>query len=301
MELFYSDEVALPLPTGHRFPAGKYPLLRQRIVEANWSDVHLRQAQGASFQELALAHDKDYLERVFHGELSKRAQRRIGLPWSAELVARARCSVGATVAACRAALRDGRSGQLGGGTHHAFADRGEGYCVFNDAVVALRLLRREGAVGRVLIIDCDVHQGNGTAALCRDDASTTTFSIHGEENFPFQKVPGDLDLALPRGTGDEAYLEALEGGLREILSPADGSYDLAIYLAGADPWADDRYSTLALTAEGLAARDRLVLETLRRREIPVALTLAGGYAPRLDDTVSLYQQTLSILRVTGGD
>jgi acetoin utilization deacetylase AcuC-like enzyme len=303
MELYYCDEIALPLPAGHRFPAAKYPLLRQRVVTAGWPEVSLGCAPGATFAELALTHHEPYLRQVFSGELSTRAQRRIGLPWSEELLARARCSVGATVAACRSGLRDGIAGQLGGGTHHAFADRGEGYCIFNDAVVATRLLRREGAVGRVLIVDCDVHQGNGTAALCRDDSETTTFSIHGEANFPFRKEPSDLDIALPRGTTDEPYLGALEGALDQLLgdplgepTPEAARYDLAIYLAGADAWLGDRLGTLALSKAGLRKRDQLVLSRLRRHDIPVAVTLAGGYAAQLEDTVEIYFGTLEVAR-----
>lgn len=294
MELYFCDEIALPLPEGHRFPADKYPLLRERIIASAWPEVSLRCAPAVTFAELALAHSEGYLRQVFSGELSKRAQRRIGLPWSEELLARARCSVGATVAACRSALRDGLSGQLGGGTHHAFADRGEGYCIFNDAVVATRLLRREGAVGQVLIVDCDVHQGNGTAALCRDDGLTTTFSMHGEANFPFRKEPSDLDIALPRGTTDEPYLGALEGALEQLL--AARGYDLAIYLAGADAWIGDRLGTLALSKAGLARRDELVLRRLRSAQIPVAITLAGGYAKRLEDTVDIYFGTMERAR-----
>lgn len=208
------------------------------------------------------------------------------------MVERSRRSAGATIAACRSALEDGIAVNLAGGTHHAFADHGEGYCVFNDSAVAARALQAEGAVQRVAVVDCDVHQGNGTAAIFGGDPSVFTFSIHGAKNFPFRKQKSDLDVELPDGTQDAEYLSALERALSEALDR--GRPQLAIYLAGADPFEDDRLGRLRVSREGLAARDRLVLEALRRRGVPVAVTMAGGYARFVEDTVSIHFETVRI-------
>jgi acetoin utilization deacetylase AcuC-like enzyme len=206
------------------------------------------------------------------------------------MVERSRRSAGATLAAARAALAGGCGVNLAGGTHHAFRGRGEGYCVFNDAAVAARAMQAEGRAQRVAVIDCDVHQGNGTASILAGDETVFTFSIHGAKNFPFRKEASDLDIELGDGTGDAAYLEALERGLTETL--ARSRPQLAIYLAGADPWGDDRLGRLALTKEGLGARDRLVLETLKNRGIPVAICMAGGYGRRMEDTVDIHFRTV---------
>jgi len=231
--------------------------------------------------------------------LSVKEIRRIGLPWSPELVVRARHSVGGTIAACRAALRDGLAVNLAGGTHHASYDRGQGYCLLNDVVVAARVMQDEGRSRGALVVDCDVHQGNGTAALVRDDPTIFAFSIHSESNFPLHKEDGDLDVALPDGTGDLAYLEALEEGLLRSLAWARPAgtrpgADLVFYLAGADPHEDDTLGHLALTRAGLAARDRLVLEFCRRERLPVAVLMAGGYGRRVEDTVGIHLQTVRI-------
>jgi acetoin utilization deacetylase AcuC-like enzyme len=206
------------------------------------------------------------------------------------MVERSRRTSGATIAAARAALRDGTAANLAGGTHHAFRDRGEGFCVFNDSAIAARALQAEGLVERVVIVDCDVHQGNGTASIFRDDPSVFTFSIHGANNFPFAKVPGDLDIELADGTGDREYLAALEHGLGEAIERA--AADLAIYLAGADPYLDDRLGRLALTKQGLLSRDRLVFEACARAGVPVAVTMAGGYARDIADTVEIQFNTI---------
>jgi acetoin utilization deacetylase AcuC-like enzyme len=242
--------------------------------------------------QLGRAHEADYLHRVQHGLLTQSEIRRIGLPWSSQLVNRARHSVGATIAASRSALRDGISASLGGGTHHACYCHGEGFCLYNDAVVAARTMQAEGRVRRVAVIDCDVHQGNGTADITREDASIFTFSIHGEKNFPFRKIPGDLDIGLPDGTGDEAYLAALKVGLKITLDRSQA--DLAIYLAGADVHEHDRLGRLSLTPRGIATRDRLVLEECQRIGLPVALTMAGGYGRDLHETVAIQLRTIQI-------
>jgi len=227
---------------------------------------------------------------VVTGGLSDREQRAIGFPWTPQMVERSRRTSGATIAAARAALCDGTAANLAGGTHHAFRDRGEGFCVFNDSAIAARTLQAEGAVERVVIFDCDVHQGNGTAAIFRGDPSVFTFSIHGANNFPFTKEPGDLDIELADGTGDREYLDALERGLATALEWAGA--DLAIYLAGADPYLDDRLGRLALTKQGLLSRDRMVFEACECAGVPVAVTMAGGYARDIADTVEIQFNTI---------
>jgi acetoin utilization deacetylase AcuC-like enzyme len=206
------------------------------------------------------------------------------------MVERSRRSAGATIEACRAALADGVAVSLAGGTHHAFREFGEGYCVFNDSAIAARAMQAEGRVRRVVIVDCDVHQGNGTASILADDPTVFTFSIHGAKNFPLRKEQSDLDIELDPGTGDEAYLDALGRGLTEALDRAGA--ELAVYLAGADPFEKDRFGTLALTKPGLAARERLVLDRCRIAGLPVAVTMAGGYAPDVNDIVDIHFQTV---------
>jgi acetoin utilization deacetylase AcuC-like enzyme len=293
MKVFDSDAYTVRLPEGHRFPMQKYGLLRQAVQAAGLvPDGDLRAAPPATDEEILRAHDRDYLERLMAGQLTAKEIRRIGLPWSPELVTRARHSVGGTIATCRAALEDGLAVNLAGGTHHAFRDHGQGYCLLNDSVIAARAMQAEGRVRQVLVVDCDVHQGNGTAALARGDASILTFSIHSESNFPLFKEESDLDVALDDGTGDEEYLAALDAGLAEILGRQDG--ELAIYLAGADPFEEDRLGHLALTKEGLVRRDRLVLEHCRAVGLAVAVVMAGGYSPRVEDIVDIHLQTVRV-------
>lgn len=290
MQIFYSDHFVLPLPGGHRFPMGKYALLRERVLASEYG-AGCVVPPAVRDDELARAHCVDYIRRVVDGRLSAAEQRAIGLPWSAQMVERSRRTSGATLAAARAALADGTAANLAGGTHHAHRDRGEGFCVFNDSAIAARVLQAEGLVRRVVVIDCDVHQGNGTAAIFRDDPTVFTFSIHAANNFPFRKAAGDLDIGLPDGTGDRAYLDALERGLELALGRA--AADLAIYLAGADPYADDRLGRLALSKQGLLERDRMVLERCERAGLPVAVTMAGGYARDIRDTVEIQFNTIA--------
>ena len=293
MELFYSDHFVLPLPSGHRFPIAKYGLLRQKVVDSG-----LIMPEGmivpapAGDLELGLVHHQDYLEKVSSGDLSEREIRRIGFPWSPQMVERSRRSVGATIAACRSALTCGVSANLAGGTHHAYPDHGEGFCVFNDVAVATRVMQAEKRVRKVLILDCDVHQGNGTAAIFNNDSTVFTFDIHGQKNFPFRKETNNLDIALPDGTGDEEYLAALERGLPEAFESAQA--DMVIYLSGADPFAGDRLGRLALSKAGLARRDQLVFDFCRSAHLPVAVTMAGGYAKDIEDTVDIHFKTLEI-------
>jgi len=290
MKVYYCHEFVLPLPPGHRFPMDKYRLLYERVAQSNHGQFELHVPPAASEQQLMLAHDAGYVQRVISGALSEREIRELGFPWSEALVERSRRSNGATIAACRAALEDGAAASLAGGTHHAHRDRAQGYCVFNDSAVASRTLQRDGSVQRVLIADCDVHQGNGTAAIFRDDPTVFTLSIHGEANFPKRKEQSDLDIALPDGTGDDVYLQALRRGLSEALARAKPG--LVIYLAGADPYAGDRLGRLGLTKEGLAARDALIYEQCGKHGLPVAVTMGGGYAHRVDDIVDIHYRSV---------
>ncbi len=294
MKLFYADHFVLPLPAGHRFPMEKYARLRARLADSgHFAADDFRVPEPASDTEILRAHDPAYLQRVVRGTLSQDELRRIGFLWSEAMVERSRRSAGATLAACRAALADGCAANLAGGTHHAFRDRGEGFCVFNDAAIAALAMVAEGRSGRVAIIDCDVHQGNGTAAILARRPDCFTFSIHGARNFPFDKERSDLDVELPDDTGDAAYLAALADALAIVFGHAPG---LVIYLAGADPFADDRLGRLKLSKAGLAARDERVLGECRRRGLPVAIAMAGGYARQIDDTVSIHAATIDAAR-----
>ncbi|MEZ4669327.1 MAG: histone deacetylase [Anaerolineae bacterium] len=265
--------------------------MRQRVVAEQL--IHpdcLFVPEAASDQQILRAHDAAYLEQVRSGTLSRQDIRRIGFPWSLEMVERSRRSSGATIAACRAALEEGTAANLAGGTHHAFRDHGEGYCVFNDSVIAARAMQAEGRARRVVILDCDVHQGNGTAAILAGDSTIFTFSIHGEKNFPYYKEKSDLDIELEDGTGDALYLDLLEEGVQRALALAHA--DLAIYLAGADPFEGDRLGRLKLTKAGLQQRDELVLGLCRARGLPVAVTMAGGYARNVEDIVDIHAATV---------
>ncbi len=291
MKLFYTDHFVLPLPPEHRFPMQKYSLLRQRVVESGlFAPEELCIPHAATDEEITRAHDPDYLRQIQHGLLTVQEIRRIGFPWSPQMVERSRRSSGATIEACRAALEDGFAASLAGGTHHAFWDCGQGFCVFNDSAIAARAMQAEGRVRRVIIIDCDVHQGNGTAAILADDPTIFTFSIHGAKNFPFHKERSNLDIELEDGADDATYMAALEQGLRQALASARA--ELAIYLAGADPYVGDRLGRLALSKKGLAERDRLVFDTCQAVGLPIAITMAGGYAPQIEDIVDIHFQTI---------
>ena len=287
---FHSDRFLLPLPPGHRFPRTKYRLLRERV--AGLADLDVREADAASEADLALVHAPDYVAAVLDGSLSAVEQRAIGFPWSQEMVDRSRRSVGATLAAARAALAEGVAANLAGGTHHAAAARGSGYCVFNDVAVAARRLQSETPL-RIAVIDLDVHQGDGTAAIFSGDDSVFTLSLHGAKNFPFKKASSDLDVALPDGCADAEYLAALDCAVAALWREhAARPFDLAFYLAGADPHEGDRLGRLKLSAAGLLERDRRVLAGLGARRIPVALAMAGGYGHDLDITVAIQAATI---------
>jgi acetoin utilization deacetylase AcuC-like enzyme len=291
MKVFYSDHFVLPLPEGHRFPMVKYSMLRERVArDGICGPGELLTPRAVTDQEILRAHAPDYLKRVASGMLTEREVRRIGFPWSEKMVERSRRASGGTLGACLAALDEGFAANLAGGTHHAFSDRGEGYCVFNDSAIAARAVQAAGLAERLVLIDTDVHQGNGTAAILRGDPTVFTFSIHGAKNFPFHKEESDLDAPLPDGAGDTEFLATLERGLEAALDAADAY--LAIYLAGADPFEGDRLGRLSVTKSGLAERDRIVLQTCRERGIPVAVTMAGGYAREVEDTVDVHFQSI---------
>lgn len=291
LKAFYSDRFVLPLPPGHRFPMQKYRMLREAVARC-LPTVEFAEAPHTTDGVLALAHHPHYIRDVVTGTLTPQAQKSIGFPWSPEMVERSRRSTGATIAACRAALLDGVAVNLAGGTHHAQSDRGEGFCVFNDAAIAARLMQAERHVARVAIIDLDVHQGNGTAAILARDESVFTLSLHGEHNYPFIKAVSDLDVALPDGTQDDAYLAALKTALATMF--ARFSPQLIIYLAGADPHEGDRLGRLKLSLQGLAARDHQVMQAARAHGLPVAIAMAGGYGKNIDDTVAAHLQTVRI-------
>ena len=293
MKVVVTDRFRLPLPTGHRFPAEKYALLRQRVEASGlFRSDDFVEPDAASEADLIRVHTPEYVRKIFAGDLTREEQNRIGFPWSPDVVERTRRTTGGTILASRYALQEGVAVNLAGGTHHAFADRGEGFCVFNDSVVATRVLQSEGLIRRVVVIDCDVHQGNGTAALTRDDPTIFAFSIHAANNYPQEKEQSDLDVELPDGTGDEEYHRALEGGLTDALSRSEA--DLAIYLAGADPFAGDRLGRLALTKDGLARRDEMVFAACAERRLPVAVTMAGGYGRDIQDTIDIHARTVGI-------
>lgn len=284
------DVYTYPLPEGHRFPLGKYRQVRARVESL--PAVTVRDAPAASRAELELAHEPEYLDRLEAGQLSRREELALGLPWSLELVERSRRSVGATIMAAEAALHEGVGANLGGGTHHAFAASGRGFCVLNDVVVAVRALQKRGLCCRVLVIDLDVHQGDGTHAAFQRDASAFTLSLNGFRNYPFRRVPGDLELDFPDETADEEYLE----GLRRLLPRAVSASrpELAFYLAGADPFVGDRLGRLGLTKAGLTDRDTVVRDVLEEAGVPVCVTLAGGYADPIEDTVDINVETIEV-------
>jgi acetoin utilization deacetylase AcuC-like enzyme len=296
VKLYYADHFVLPLPPGHRFPMAKYRRLRERATELGGFELH--EPAAATDEQLALAHDRDYIRRVATGSLDAREVRALGFPWSSRLVERSRRSNGATIAAARSALADGAAGNLAGGTHHAQKAAAQGFCVFNDCAVAARVLQQEGRIRRALIVDTDVHQGNGTAGILAGDDSVFTFSIHGARNFPVRKEQSDLDVPLDDGTTDAPYLDALEGALDRSIDRARP--DLVFYLAGADPFEGDRLGRLALTRAGLAERDRMVVERCESLGLPVAVVMGGGYAPDVEDIVDIHLASVERVATLAG-
>lgn len=296
MDAFYSDHFVLPLPDGHRFPMQKYAMLHAAL-QAQLPQIALHEAPTVTDAQLALVHSPHYIHTIATGENAAPYMREIGFPWSEKMAERARRSVGATVAAVQSALRQGLAANLAGGTHHAYADKGGGFCVFNDVAVAVRCAQRDAFTRakeplQVVVIDLDVHQGNGTAHIFREDPSVFTLSLHGEKNFPFRKEASDLDIGLPDGCTDEDYLMALDQALQIVAQRQVPG--LVIYLAGADPFERDRLGRLKLTAEGLQARDERVFAWCRQRHVPVAFVMAGGYGVDIGETVHLQVNTYRV-------
>jgi acetoin utilization deacetylase AcuC-like enzyme len=296
---FFATQFVLPLPEGHRFPMRKYDMLREGLA-LHLPQVQLAQAPQATTDELRLVHTADYIDGIDHGTLPASYYREIGFPWSEAMAERARRSVGATLSAARYALSTGVAANLAGGTHHAYADKGGGFCVFNDLAVTARVLQAQAGPGRqagqgplqVAVIDLDVHQGNGTAHICRSDPDVFTLSIHGEKNFPFRKEASDFDIGLPDGCGDDDYLATLDGALERL----DGWFrpELVLYLAGADPHEGDRLGRLKLTTAGLMERDRRVFDWCWQRRLPCAFVMGGGYGHDLHQTVAVQLNTYRV-------
>jgi acetoin utilization deacetylase AcuC-like enzyme len=293
MDLWSSASYTFPLPASHRFPIAKYELLRQRVVSDGLVALdHLHEPPRATAEALRRVHTDDYVTRLTEGRLGEAELRRLGFPWSPGLVERSYRAVGGTCASAEAALANGVAMNLAGGTHHAFADRGEGFCVFNDVAVAVRMLQHARRIERAAIIDLDVHQGNGTHAIFAGDSSVFTFSMHARRNYPFVKVPGSVDVELPDGTPDDEYLALLCDTLPRVLAAARP--DFVVYLAGADPYVGDRLGRLGLTLQGLARRDSIVIGACREVGIPVAITIAGGYGRDIEDTVQAHVNTVRV-------
>lgn len=289
-----SSRFTIDLPLGHRFPIAKYQAIRDSVVERGIlpADAVL-EPDRAERWALTLVHTPEYLDQIYDGALAAAEERRLGLPWSERLLERSLRTVQATIEAAQDALVRGAGVTLAGGTHHAFPERGEGFCVFNDVAVAIRLLQREGRIERALVVDLDVHQGNGTARIFSDDADVYTFSMHGRKNYPFHKEPGSLDVELEDGCDDITYLALLNQHLPHAIQIARP--DVVFYLAGSDPYREDRFGRLGLSAEGLARRDRLVVRSCRSRGLPLVLTMAGGYARSLDDIAMIHSESVSLV------
>jgi acetoin utilization deacetylase AcuC-like enzyme len=294
LKVFYSDKMTIPLPENHRFPIRKYKMLRESLVESGvLKNEHVFESPLASRDEICLAHDETYVESILNGTVDPMIIKRIGFPWTEGLVARSLATVGGCLAAARSSLQHGVSGNLAGGTHHAHRDAGEGYCVFNDIAVSFMSLRAEHLIQKAAIIDLDVHQGNGNSSILGGRKDVFIFSMHGEKNYPFRKVPSTLDIGLPDGTGDEEFLRHLESALPQVFAFQP---DIVFYQAGVDPLKEDSLGKLHLSFEGLMKRDLMVLSECRRRGIPVVLSMGGGYAKPIELTVEAHVGTYRMVR-----
>lgn len=290
MQVFYTPRYYAEIGDGHIFPIRKFELVRDRLLgEGTVHPDELFEPQPASIEQVRLVHTEDYVSRLCSGALTAKELRRLGLPWTESLVSRSFYATGGTIAAARAALVEGYASNLAGGTHHSFADRGEGFCVFNDVAVAIRVLRNEGLIGRAAIIDCDVHQGNGTATIFAGEDDTFTFSIHGANNYPLFKAQSNLDVELRDGATDHEYLDCLASHFPAVFK-ADP--DIIFYLAGADPYRGDRLGRLGLTIDGLRRRDTCVLRGCYEREVPVVTVMSGGYGADINDTIEIHCNTI---------
>ncbi|MCA1577656.1 MAG: histone deacetylase [Acidobacteria bacterium] len=295
MHVFYTHRYYADIGNGHIFPIRKFELVRDRLLgDGTLHASELLEPTPATVEDVLLVHANDYVSRLCNGELTPKELRRLGLPWSESLVRRSFYATGGTIAAARAALVDGYASNLAGGTHHSFADRGEGFCVLNDVAVAIRVLRKEGLIRRAAIVDCDVHQGNGTATIFADDKDTFTFSIHGANNYPLFKARSSLDIELPDGTADDEYLNILNHHLAKVLDAADP--EIVFYLAGADPYSNDKLGRLALTIDGLRQRDLRVLRECYERETPIVTVMSGGYGKDINDTIEIHCNTIRMVK-----
>ena len=291
MFVTYHPGYVVDIGAGHRFPMQKYGLVCERLLaEGTLSAEWVAAPQPVATEDLLLVHTRDYVTRFLAGDMAAKEMQTLGFPWSAALARRARLAVNGTITASRLAWRDGLAANLAGGSHHAFADHGEGFSVFNDIAVAIRVLQRDHGLQRAAVVDCDVHQGNGTATIFADDSSVYTCSLHGEKNYPFDKPPSDLDVALPDGTGDAAYLEALDTALQTV--QREFRPQMVWYLAGADPYEGDRLGRLSLSLDGLRRRDVRVLSAFRNADVPLVITLGGGYAPEIEAIAEAHCQTV---------
>lgn len=292
--LFYSPYYYADIGEGHVFPIKKFELVRDRLLaEGTLRKEEIAEPQPAAVEDVLLVHTEDYVSRLMRGELTAKEIRKLGLPWSKSLVRRSFLACSGTIGAARHALANSVSSNLAGGTHHAFPDRGEGFCVLNDVAVAIRVLQKEKLAERFLIVDCDVHQGNGTAFIFQTDAEIFTFSMHGAKNYPLHKERSTLDLELPDGTGDAEFLEILAEALPRVFLH---NPDIVFYLGGADPFEKDKLGRLKLTKEGLRRRDEMVLEFARERETPIVTTMSGGYALDINDTVEIHSNTIRAVK-----
>ena len=293
MKIYYSDTFEVPLPADHRFPMIKYRLLREAVLADHLiPQENIIIAPEATRSQLALVHTKSYIDKVLSGKLTEKEVRRIGFPWSPQLVVRSRHSVGGTIAACFTAYEEGISLNLAGGTHHAFPNYGQGYCIFNDVAIATRCIQNEKQIHNILIIDCDVHQGNGTALTFQDDPNVFTYSIHAKKNFPVHKRKSNLDIELEDNIGDQDYLNRLSKSIQIAIELAKPEF--AIFLAGADPYSGDRLGRLSISKKGLKERDKLIMSKCYQKGIPLSIVMSGGYASNINDTVQIHLNTVRI-------
>ena len=294
MQVFYTPRYYANIGDGHIFPIRKFELVRDRLLaEGTLRPEELVEPAPATVEQVRLVHTEDYVSRLCSGTLTSKELRRLGLPWSESLVQRSFYATGGTIAAARTALLDGYGSNLAGGTHHSFADRGEGFCVLNDVAVAIRVLRSAELIHRAAIVDCDVHQGNGTATIFTGDDDTFTFSVHGANNYPLFKARSSLDVELPDGTTDQEYLDCLAKHLPTVFATDP---EIVFYLAGADPYAGDKLGRLGLTMDGLRQRDECVLRECYEREVPVVTVMSGGYGKDIDDTVEIHCNTIRMVK-----
>jgi acetoin utilization deacetylase AcuC-like enzyme len=292
--IFYSPYYYADIGEGHVFPIKKFELVRDKLLkEGSLSVSEILEPRPADIEDVLLVHTKDYINRLRSGFLTEKEVRRLGLPWSPALVRRSFLAISGTINAARSALAGGVSSNLAGGTHHAFPDRGEGFCVLNDVAVAVRVLQRENLANRFLVIDCDVHQGNGTAFIFQDEPDVFTFSMHGAKNYPLFKENSSLDIELPDKTSDAEFLETLNEALPRIFL---NEPDIVFYLAGADPFEKDKLGRLGLTIEGLRQRDEIVLEYAKKLDIPIVTVMSGGYALDIRDTVEIHCNTIRAVK-----